>query len=445
MEDLRSDDFDASKWKGSCSRIDDPRYVEYWKRFYAEVGHVDIDKVRRDTLVYGAKGANLDVLAGFISKIVGFDPEVGHFEVPEYIKIPVDVFIKWRNGEDIVDDLRPYYEWAKGKEVVLRSSAVFSEDGDDRMGPGLYESIDNSGRSFEKFIEDIIKVFSSVDNPEAVRYREELGIKDELMGIVVQENVADFEDVYYDKCFFSVDSTCCQVPRLIRATDTANGTTGLIYKDVLESQLVSSEFISLDDEKLYHCMVDGQLTLNYEMFKTALLSLYLERYYGRGVQIESRAGDKGGYLLQVRPLPWRYFEENNVEFPEGDCLYRGRAVGVGDMVLDVLDNRPDNREKEGVVVMVSDCSMGDSYGRNVFYWPKRGGLILLSPPSPMKAHLESLCAEKGILCIASKNVCSLLPGQLDEDGLNFLSKINSGVLSQVRMVLNGVEGRVYEV
>ena len=69
-------------------------------------------------------------------------------------------------------------------------------------------------------------------------------------------------------------------------------------------------------------------------------------------------------------------------------------------------------------------------------------MIVLSPPKmEFRAHIESRCAERGLLCIAHSTRQSGY-NDLPDDAYSFLDQIKGH--DCLRMVLNGIEGRVYE-
>gem|GEM_PF-6442123 len=57
-----------------------------------------------------------------------FHYNISEINIPAYEKIPVSIYKKWKNNENIDSDLETFYNQINEKKVILRSSAVFSED-----------------------------------------------------------------------------------------------------------------------------------------------------------------------------------------------------------------------------------------------------------------------------------------------------------------------------
>lgn len=71
--------------------------------------------------------------------------------------MPSDLYVRWKDGEDIDDELMPYYNWASNLmtrpsrqdesrdsstgDFIVRSSAVYAEDGEELSGAGIYDSV----------------------------------------------------------------------------------------------------------------------------------------------------------------------------------------------------------------------------------------------------------------------------------------------------------------
>jgi len=78
----------------------------------------------------------------------------------------------------------------KGREgVAVRSSAVSSEDSEKVSGAGIYDTVHLHDRHFDlESLEDaVLQVFGSVESETARNYRQQAGVEDERMAVVVQE------------------------------------------------------------------------------------------------------------------------------------------------------------------------------------------------------------------------------------------------------------------
>jgi hypothetical protein len=76
-----------------------------------------------------------------------------------------------------------------GEDVMVRSSALISEDNDKFSGAGIYDSFEVSARYLSKqsLLNAVFKVYSSADNERAVQYRKSNGLGDERMEVIVQK------------------------------------------------------------------------------------------------------------------------------------------------------------------------------------------------------------------------------------------------------------------
>lgn len=76
------------------------------------------------------------------------------------------------------------------QHIIIRSSAVFSEDNDQTTGAGIYHSEPLLGKyTFKDFCTAIEKVYISCDSENALLYRQKNNIGDEKMGISIQKYI----------------------------------------------------------------------------------------------------------------------------------------------------------------------------------------------------------------------------------------------------------------
>ena len=121
-----------------------------------------------------------------------------------------------------------------------------------------------------------------------------------------------------------------------------------------------------------------------------------------------------------------------VEFPNEKPIHAGSAVGAGDMVLDVLDDYDYNADKKGVVVIECDEKFTITSTSRL----PREGAVIVTLDWGASGHIETLCAERGLVCIfpsADRRTRTMLPYRLFFDH------------KKLRVVANGMEGRVYKV
>lgn len=416
--------------------------------FEETLGTLDKSKLEADTLLYGAKGANLEELGRIREAVKGFGLASFGYEIPEYRLIPVSIYEKQMRGERILDDVSDVYNWINKRKVIIRSSAVFSEDSEEATGAGIYESVIlESDATLRQFLAKIKEVYKSVNSPGAVQYRREHGIPDEKMGLVIQE----FMDSAVENKGY-INTVLKNVPELMEIA-YENGVRPLIIKERALDAIVHHD----GRAPIAHYEIDSRRKSPHEIRDLALFVTLIEKHYGQPIQIEFLAADKDGiietFLLQTRFLPKSFSEKRHIEFPQEKSLFEGRAVGAFDLTLPVLSNKGYNNEKNGVVIFQSSkfYTLGE-YGAEEAM-PSSGAVIILGGAVEGGGHIETICAEKGIALIFSDEIVTpdmgahqvILEAQLGIKSGVRLEKDNLQGFTTLRLVSNGLEGRVYGV
>lgn len=389
-------------------------------KYLKESPKFDRENFEKEKEKYGAKGAFVEILKGL--------KENKHFEeilVPEFIRIPVEFYTRWKNGEDVSKELERFHlKKFKNKDIIVRSSAVYSEDNENSTGAGIYESIVVPANApMEEFIQAIIKVYESTESEEARKYREENGInQEEKMGIVVQEHILSTENM---KGY--VNSVMLNQPELM---DVAydNGLRPVINRKELK------EAFYLDDDRrnYFHYQFDNKRKRTNIIHTIATLVSKLETYFKGSIQVEFIEGDNSfeAYVLQARFLPKRFAEKLDIKFPEkAKPILEGMSLGAIDQELDVLEDIGNNSEKEGVVIFQESEKMSMSSGSLLNSFPKKGAVIVLFASRAYGGHIETLCAERGITLI------------FDTGG----NRREIFKHKKLRVVSNGLEAKIYEV
>jgi hypothetical protein len=197
------------------------------------------------------------------------------------------------------------------------------------------------------------------------------------------------------------------------------------------------------------------------------LGLLLEAYFQRPMQLEFVQAQYRTYLVQARPLPEAWCQAAHVHFPErSDFVWRGASFGVLDEELVILPDDEANCERSGLVIIDSGWMASDSLAWLERVLPKKGAVWILRPSENTRGHIESRCAERGLLIITGE-----LPPQHDtvEYRMELLSRLwdayGSDVsdrlfksdkdkpcilpphegMKRLRVVSNGLEARVYGV
>lgn len=412
----------------------------------------DQERFEQLRLQYGAKAANLILLSelvGHINKAKGRDFD-SRLAVPAFRIVPVDSYRAWREGKLLDGDLQPYYDWASGlpkerirgsdeemkADYIVRSSAVFSEDGANITGAGIYESVRvYGGATFQEFKDAVAKVYESVDSPRAQAYRAQHGIDEEEMGLLIQKYITpDTRFMHNQSEQGYMNSRLAGVPQLMEiVTETSRNFVRRKAVDFTLGMRVSRNEDAFDD--VHHFPPDQYKIRPTLPIKIAQLTSIVERIWGKDVQIEFVVDGFDVNFVQVRELPEGTFSQiPEVIFPDEPAIHSGASIGTGDLELPVLDDEEDNSEKAGVVIFPSNFmfSMGD----NSYRLPKEGAVIICDINSEGKnGHIQTLCAEKGLVCV--------FPGEYAEDKPTLryheLSRMN-----RVRIVSNGIEARVYK-
>jgi hypothetical protein len=376
-------------------------------KFQETVGLIDKERLREETKKYGAKGANLQMILEVIQAIqnITWSLDESCF-IPDFERIPVSVYRKWKNGESIRSELEPFFAWINQRNVMVRSSAVYSEDNEETTGAGIYESLSlDEGVTIDDFESAVVSVFKSVDTDEAKKYRAQNGVQLEEMGIVLQESVSYFSN--HDKGY--VNTVLKQVPQLMDIV-FESGFRPVLRKNAIEHKCANAS----EEQSLFHYQIDWhKYDDSMSIERLAMLSFLLEKYYGQTLQIEfilAEKEDQHSYsrgkqiaILQTRFLPKKFSESAQIEFPQKELLFEGRALGITDTILDILPNYKDNSEHEGVVIFESSRfgSMGHNFSD--YNFPKKGVVVVLGPSIENFGHIETLCAEKGLFLIFNCN------------------------------------------
>lgn len=405
-------------------------------------------------LKYGAKAANLIILSQYtanISKAIRKNYSA-KLEVPEFQAVPVEFYRAWKEGKLTDEDLRPYFENAsrlkeKGKydyegtehsaTYIVRSSAVFSEDGENLTGAGIYESvIVDGGGTFEDFKNAVRKVYESTNSPRAQAYRTQHGITDEEMGLIIQKFIDP--DTTFDLSGQShegyVNSKLTGVPKLMEVVTRTS--RNFVKRKELDFFLgLNSHSDEEIFQNMHHFPPDNYKIHPSMLVEVAQLASIVERIWKKDIQIEFVEDGFTINFVQVRELPViTSSTKAEIKFPDDTPVHSGASIGTGDLELTILNDEDDNSEKSGVVVFPSNDMWTVNSG-NSYRLPKEGAVIVCHPDGKF-GHIQTLCAEKGLICI--------FPGMNAENESNLIYHDLSG-LGKVRIISDGIEGRVYSV
>lgn len=370
------------------------RHIRRESQIRSDVGTANIEELERDAGRYGAKGANLlaaKKVVGGMSKSV-----LGRVRVPPFKLIDVETFERWKRGEDISAALQEMHQWIGGKSVYVRSSAVHSEDRENLTGAGIYDSVPLAkGASLSDFRAAVEQVYASTDAPKAQEYRALNGVTiPEQMGVVVQRRVPrGLED--YRKGY--INTVRPHAPGLLEIVVEDHRLRCICKKDKIERQMWRGDH-EFGHIAYYQIDAHRHSRATNAMATLAHVGQLLEMHFGYPVQVEFISGGMDVNLLQVRHLPSHLLRTASVQFPEDkQTLHESDAIGVGDMTLDVLPPDRRNADRKGAVIFYRSYGMSEHYVEQ--YLPKEGAVIILCPSRENFGHIETLCVERGLLCI----------------------------------------------
>lgn len=375
--------------------------IEAEKKLMEALGNVDHAEVNKDRLLFGAKGANLLAVTKLLPKFKGtqFGQLAANISIPPFSLVGIDIYKKWKNKEDVTENLRATYEMYKGKPMMVRSSAVYSEDGEKMTGAGVYLSVPlEEDATFKQFFEAAQKVYESCDSEIAKKYRADNGVEEELMGLVVQERIENPDLRYINSTRPYSDDTVDMKGENQRAP--------FIF-DTPEFDKLT--FLDQDGIDVFRCASRVQAEfwqmdhLDFQATDIIAFARILERYYGQPVQIEfsvkyewSKRGLSFDFL-QARPLPAKMFNAPPVEFPKDmQPIYECSAEGICDQELDLLNVYDNNNDKKGLVVYATSWMGSTQTSTLDRAMPKEGAAMIVYATEPGRGHIETLALERGV-------------------------------------------------
>lgn len=410
------------------------------KRF-EKVPPLDRERYNELRLKYGAKGAGLIILSELTKTI----NKLGDHEmaVPEFKTVDTDMYTAWKDGQPVDDQLKSYYDWANSlkddtkwytddkepADYIVRSSAVFSEDGEEMTGAGIYSSeVVRAGANFDEFKAAVERVYASTDNPQAQSYRSQHGVPDEKMGLVIQKYVTTSSMTSGNVGY--VNTKLPGVPQLMEICSESS--RNFIKRNPLDFMLAMPSSYIEDVSNIHHFKPDKDKTDPYKLIKIARLLATIEKVWGRDIQAEFVVDGATINIVQVRDLPAALFQNaETITFPDEPYVHGGSSIGTGNMELKILPSKGFNNEKTGAVVYHSSHMW--SFDGNPDYLPKKGAVILTGDDEE-NGHIQTLCAEKGLICI--------FPDRNDYDKPTlWVDELEA--MKRIKVVSNGIEGRVY--
>lgn len=426
------------------------KYREKVAHVVESIGKIEPQEIQELRTVYGTKAANLICFNKKLNEMKQMFGDLTYFfvtEIPSFTAVPVDMYRLWKSDPSafaaqceqtrlLASELIKSTEYRSASDmVIIRSSAVKSEDGDEHSGAGIYKSVAVDPHDPEAFRMAVEEVYASTNSDNALAYQRSIGVEEELMGLIVQIYKEEASAGWAKETFWGHANSRGSNPNILEL-HTQEGM--LLYDRVAVERNLFVEDRS-DSGSLLHLKPDHNKQVRAATYKAIVIphaTVLAEELFGRPMQVEFI----NNAVVQVRP-----FEASGADvvigFPEDTSpIIECSGFGRGDMELKMLEPGSDNTEKQGFVVFWGEYgfTMRDSdYSYNTF--PKTGAVVLVRPSS--SGHIQALCQEKGLLCFYPKN------GE-DVEGVEDLMYDDRGApLTDVvlRFVSDGYEGRIYPV
>jgi len=446
------------------SRLNDYLETEYpMRKSVEEAGIVlgDLEMISTEEFEelrsqYGAKAAGLMCFkkrSDLINKALETTANTITVKIPPFIPVDVAMYEAWlvdpSSIDSAIEKLRKdiigltesdYYGDTMGF-VVIRSSAVKSEDGDTHTGAGVYESIAVDPSDSVEFQKAVDAVYASTTSQAALTYQNGIGVEEESMGLVVQQYSETQGKRTRDRdsdSFFGHANSVGQNPNLVEVNTNAGE---LIYDGVaLRGQPLITDMYSVGQFLHTHPDHDTPLrSATRRVGDIAHVVVVAEKLFGKPMQVEF----VNSTVVQVRPLVIKT-QESEVTFPDDLIpVSEVAAVGVGDLELEKLSLRGDNTDKRGFLVFEREYEYTISRNHAGYAaFPEEGAVIIMRPSS--SGHIQAICREKGLLCFYPNKNSSL--GQI-EDVLYGDQEDYSDDASPVklRFVADGYNGKIYKI
>lgn len=446
----------------------DRRLEEYLKELHPQLvarerielalnnlGEIDTAELAQLRAQYGSKAAALLCFEKKLSALKGTLETINHsieVNIPPFIVVATDMFEAWLNDPALFMELcettraqalnlqTRKAQSGLARLVVVRSSAVKSEDGEEHSGAGVYTSVAVDPRDNAAFQQAVEAVYKSTHSEAALSYQRRIGVTDELMGLVIQEYQEEIKGGFAEKVFYGHANSRGANPNLLEL-HMDQGT--LLYDRLaVENTLFYQRRVGQNREELLHSAPEHGSGLYKAAGKTADVPhavLLAERLFKRPMQVEF----VNGSIVQVRPLQISS-PEQVIEFPTDleptvDCA----AAGFGDMELEKLDEREDNSDRIGFVVFWQEYefTINDNHaGYDAF--PKEGAVVIFNPSS--SGHIQAICREKGLMCFYPQKGASI--DHFDEVIFDYNGKVGRKPKQiSLRFVADGYKGKIYKI
>jgi hypothetical protein len=418
----------------------------------ATIEELDPDQFKQLCVKYGAKAAGL---ISFEERVTPLNETLKdnsrsvRLSIPPFLAVDVAEYERWLENPAALPEiseplrtraleLKEEQQDAQGGLVVVRSSAVKSEDGEEHTGAGIYKSIVVDPNDSEGFQKAIGEVYESTRSAEALSYQQSIGVADEKMGLVIQHYEEGSGFWGHRQAFYGYANGGGANPNILEV-HTSAGT--LLYDKQAVQGMFMIESSEMWGEDILHTNPDHGSPVKDAISPTSSVPhavLLAEKIFGKSMQVEF-VNDS---IVQVRPLILN-LPESPVPFPEDiEPLAESAATGVGDMELQMLNDYEINSDERGFVVFYREYEFSLAQGHAGYNaLPREGAVIVLRPSH--SGHIQQLCREKGLLCFYPKK-----GGNIDHiESLlaqgEYTSQ-NEQQAPKLRFIADGYEGRIYK-
>lgn len=431
---------------------DDDAQMAEIRRLAESVLEFDSKHFEQLRSTYGTKAASLFIFANAVENfrtVVHEDLEVADFIIPKFTAAPVGLHRLYKSGdpqyEALLEEIRMQAVGVSSDQydpelfrplVAVRSSAVFSEDGDNASGAGIYASVAADPRDPVAFRKAVETVFDSMDTKAARDYLAEKNIDNEQMGLLIQQYIEDTRE-YKDTCVYGYVQSGDPFGRFI----TLSSETGELLFDrsaVETSFMTQPPFGRTQPTFHYNPDHDSRISdFSREGAQLANAALFAEKLFGKQVEVEFACDDSNtAYVVQVRPLPYQE-KPQTVEFPTHiEPLVECRAIGVGDLVVTVRDDEEYANDEQTFDWVDSEYETGRSAHRR-----DKKAVFVIGYNEANSGHIQMLARERGQICLYP-SALTALPSGLERE---LVPDYQLNRVRKYRVVADGYRGAIYPI
>lgn len=439
---------DSQESRFSAIRPAAEKVVNFDRDYYEQLRHV-----------YGAKAAGLFVLSeaaeAFYAAVDEDDRiwgrhDVATITIPKFTATPVDLYNMYRSKDERYEN---YLEHIRQQAiaisadrydpetfrplVIIRSSAVFSEDGVDASGAGVYKSTTVDPRDSGEFKKAVEAVFASLGTKEAQDYLSEKGIDSEQMGLVIQQYIEETMARNKSSTYGHIQSS----DPLGRFSTLSSDAGELQFgRESLEEFYMKAPPAG-NTQPTFHYTPDHRSAIAQfcrQGAQVANAALFAEKLFGKPVELEFAFDSSNtAYIVQVRPIPHQE-GVSKVEFPtDVEAIIECRAVGVGDVVVAVNDDNEYDGNEITFDWVDNESEQGGSVG-----WRKTSkSVFVIGHNNGQSGHIQMMAREHGQICLFPKAQTSL-PNDLMRE---ILTDDDQDRKRLFRVISDGYRGAIYSI